>query len=130
MKRPILDETEYVDEDILRNHICALNLFIDDLQLEYCKIIKKPSLGEWLDFWKEEGYDLDIGKQVWIGYDENGWRDSNNKLIKSWKLKCRQVWFKPQNKAKNKLTSKPSTLSENMRILAAATNDEYRNPTD
>lgn len=85
--------------------------------------IKVPTKEEFLAFWKEEGFNTEVGEQVFIGYYDNLWCDSQGKPIKNWKMKCRQVWFKPQNKVKEMATGKPSVLSENQRIFEAATNN-------
>ena len=123
MKRPILEEGKLLSGQTVSEYIDALNSYIDHLEKEYHKVAKIPSLEEWLAFWQENGFDLEIGAQQYKAYVENGWKDSNNRPLKSWKLKCRQVWFKPQNKAKNNLTSKPSVLSENQRIFETVTKD-------
>lgn len=81
-----------------------------------------PSIEEFIEFWRYNGYNLEIAEQAYTGYYNNNWRDSNNKAIKNWQMKCRLVWFKPQHKIKDNqnITGKPSVLSDNQRTFDAA----------
>jgi hypothetical protein len=68
--------------------------------------IQPPDISEWIVFWKDEGYSPERAATVYKSYSENGWRDTNQKEIRNWKMKCRQVWFKPENKIKNEINQR------------------------
>lgn len=56
-----------------------------------------PSEEEFVNFWKENGYSETRASSVWKTYSENLWFDSHGNKISNWKMKCRFVWFKPDN---------------------------------
>lgn len=121
MKKPTLDldiiENATTQMELkLYDHIINLYGYIDYIE---AKNTNMPSQQEFIDFWQANGYDPSLAVEPYLSYAENGWKDSNNKPIKNWKTKCRQVWFKPQNKIKDnqKLIGKPSVLSANKRIF-------------
>jgi hypothetical protein len=59
-----------------------------------------PSEEEVINYFKENGYGIDLAKQVFKGYAVADWHDSRGKKIKNWKQKMIQVWFKEENKSK------------------------------
>ena len=60
-----------------------------------------PTFEEVKSFFKEKGYNEQLAKTFFDGYDVNEWKDSNDKLIKNWKMKAIQVWFKDDNKSQS-----------------------------
>ena len=60
-----------------------------------------PSIEEFKNYFKEQGYREDIAIKAWNGYDVAEWKDSQGKPVKSWKQKCQHVWFKEGTKIKN-----------------------------
>jgi len=72
--------------------------------------IKPPSEFEVIQFFRENGYKDSAAKTAWAYYEKirtsnNGrvWRDTNERVIKNWKLKMRQVWFRPENKLQDEI---------------------------
>lgn len=63
-----------------------------------------PQLNEVVDYFKENGYSKDLAEQFHKGYNQTDWKDSRGKPIISWKQKAIQVWFKPDNKKKEKIS--------------------------
>lgn len=61
-------------------------------------ILKMPEEDEFIKYWIFYGYDPIIAKDAYWRYRNKGWKDRNNKLIKNWKTKSQQVWFRPENK--------------------------------
>ena len=62
-----------------------------------------PNVDEFTEYFRVNGYELDIAKRAYAGYTEGNWHDSRGKPIINWKQKCQHVWFKPEHKAKNKI---------------------------
>ena len=58
-----------------------------------------PSVTEFVDYFILNGFPAELGDRVFKGYDVVDWYDTRGNKIKSWKQKCQQVWFKPDNKA-------------------------------
>jgi len=62
------------------------------------KVYSKPSLGEVIEFFNENGYE-DIGAiKAYNYYNEGNWIDSNGNKVKNWKQKMRGVWFRDEYK--------------------------------
>lgn len=67
-----------------------------------------PSLSDVKNYFRENGYDPDIGEKAFkyynVSIEENPnlqyWRDSKGNMVRSWKQKMRAVWFKDENKLK------------------------------
>jgi hypothetical protein len=64
----------------------------------------KPSVGEVIMYFAENGYPEELGRKAFNYYDVAGWKDSKGNQVKNWKQKCQAVWFKEENKAKVKDT--------------------------
>lgn len=62
-----------------------------------------PALSEFIGFFSKEGYKTDNAENIYKGYEDAGWKDSQGKPIRNWKQKVRFVWFKPENKEKRGL---------------------------
>ena len=56
------------------------------------------SIDEVVNYFKENGYKSESGRNFFNYYSSAEWKDSNGKEVKNWKLKAKQVWFKPENK--------------------------------
>jgi hypothetical protein len=67
-----------------------------------------PSKEEVSQFFFENGYDPNQGIEAWKYYSDMNppWTDSEGKPVRSWKSKCRVVWFKPQHKVDVNISSK------------------------
>lgn len=74
-------------------------------EVKSSKSFTPPTFEEVKKFFEEKGYNEKLAKTFFDGYDVNEWKDSNDKLIKNWKMKAIQVWFKDDNKleVKNKM---------------------------
>lgn len=57
-----------------------------------------PSLDEMCRFFDEKGYTQEAAEKAFNYYTELGWKDSKGNRVKNWKLKCINVWFKPEFK--------------------------------
>lgn len=68
-----------------------------------------PTLEEVTAYFEEEGYSPHTAKTAFHFYTNLGWKDSNGKQVKNWKMKMLSVWMKEENKVK-KITP-PSTTS-------------------
>ena len=77
------------------------------------RVFVPPSLDEVLQYFSKEGYTEESAERFFKGYDVNEWRDSTDKPIKNWKMKAQQVWFKDENKIKNKPASHDNAIIEN-----------------
>lgn len=59
-----------------------------------------PSEDEVCDYFRENGYSVQVGSTAFKYYDEAGWKDSTGKPVKNWKQKMRGVWFRDEHLAK------------------------------
>lgn len=57
-----------------------------------------PSLDEMRHYFDEKGYTQEAAEKAFNYYTELGWVDSKGNRVKNWKLKCINVWFKPEYK--------------------------------
>lgn len=57
-----------------------------------------PSLDEMRHYFDEKGYTQEAADKAFNYYTELGWVDSKGNRVKNWKLKCINVWFKPEYK--------------------------------
>ncbi len=60
---------------------------------------KTPSLIEVQNYFKENGYSIEVGTKAFNYYDSANWSDSKGNKVKNWKQKMQGVWFKDENKA-------------------------------
>lgn len=76
-----------------------------------------PTLSEVQDYFKQNGYSLDVAERAYNMYNTSiednpkrkYWRDSRDNIIKNWKLKMQSVWFKPENKNQQEDNFNPET---------------------
>lgn len=73
-----------------------------------------PTIIEFKAYFKEWGYSESVAERAWNSYDVSNWVKSNGKPVLNWKQTCQQVWFKDENKVKEK-TILPSAYSKNPR---------------
>lgn len=73
-------------------------------------ILKPPTLGDVVVFFRQHGYKPSAAETAWNYYEkirkaENGrvWRDNSGRVIKNWKLKMRTVWFSNENKIQDEI---------------------------
>lgn len=59
-----------------------------------------PTLIEFIQFFKDNGFPADMARKVFQGYKVADWHDSNGKQIKNWKQKICHVWFTDSNRKK------------------------------
>jgi hypothetical protein len=57
-----------------------------------------PTLADCIVYFHKKGYDAELAKKFFNGYDVAGWKDSNDRRIKNWMQKAEHVWFKDGNK--------------------------------
>lgn len=62
------------------------------------KIFIVPTMEQWLEYFRENGYREDVGIRAFKSYQVAGWKDSRGNKIKNWKQKLQQVWFTDNNK--------------------------------
>jgi hypothetical protein len=71
------------------------------------KPFEPPTPKQVHDFCEERGY-ANISKKIFDYYDTAGWKDSNGKQVKNWKQKLIAVWFREENKDKQKSNTMPT----------------------
>lgn len=59
-----------------------------------------PTIEEFKDYFKTEGFNQSVAERAWKGYNEAKWHNTQGKPIRNWKTTCQNVWFKEENKAK------------------------------
>lgn len=57
-----------------------------------------PTIDEFISYFLENGFDEDLAKRAWNGYNVADWHDKNGDAVKNWKQKCQTTWFRPDNK--------------------------------
>lgn len=62
--------------------------------------ITPPTLEEIIEYFNQNGYKKTEAEKAFNFYAARGWKDSNDRKVKNWKLKMKEVWFKPENKIK------------------------------
>jgi len=77
----------------------------EEVKKEEKKGFVPPTLEEFKDYFKQNGFLVKVAEKAWTGYDVTDWHDSNGKKIKSWKQKCQHVWFRDDNKDKEKIVA-------------------------
>lgn len=88
------------------------------------KVKKKflpPSLLEFENYFKENGFSKELAGRAWKGYHEAEWHDSRDNPIKNWKQKCQNVWFREENKEKSSAKKERNGNSKNFTTGATAT---------
>jgi len=66
-----------------------------------------PSLDEVKQYFKEWGYKESVAERAYYGYKENNWKDTKGNVVKNWKQKMQNVWFKDEHKIENKAGKDP-----------------------
>lgn len=71
-----------------------------------------PSLDEVKNYFKSEGYSETSAIKFHKSYSVNNWKDSNDKLVKGWKQKAVNVWFRDENRIieEKTLDKKPTMI--------------------
>jgi hypothetical protein len=64
-----------------------------------------PTLSEIKKYFSENGYTEEAAEKAFNYYHTANWYDSRGNKIKNWKQKMHGVWFKEENKQKNKQKS-------------------------
>lgn len=64
--------------------------------------IKKPSLEEVKEFFKQNGFSETAADIAYKFYNDGDWHDSRGNKVRNWKQKMRSVWFKDENKVQVK----------------------------
>lgn len=72
----------------------------NDIKNRRRKPFKKPTIEEVRNFFKENGYDPNVGEQKWHYYNDADWYDSHGNPVLNWKQKMRSVWFRDEFKIK------------------------------
>lgn len=57
-----------------------------------------PTLLEFKQYFKDNGFSEVVGERAWKGYDVAEWHKSNGEPVVNWKQTCQQVWFRDENK--------------------------------
>lgn len=68
-----------------------------------------PTLDEVKAYFEKEGYKEEAAEKFHKSYSSNNWKDTNQKLVKSWKQKAINVWFTEQNKMPHAKKEAPKT---------------------
>jgi len=76
------------------------------------KEFEKPKIEEVIEYFLEKGYKKEVAIKAFNFYDANEWKDSNGKLVVSWKQKMVGVWFKDENKVAVIEENCPYTMEE------------------
>lgn len=71
------------------------------------KDIVIPTIEEVRLFFYENSFSEQLADKAFKHYDLAGWKDTNGKIVKSWKQKMNTVWFKDENK----IIKEESTIS-------------------
>ena len=66
-----------------------------------------PTLEEVKQYFKEWGYKESVAERAYYGYKENNWKDTKGNVVKNWKQKMQNVWFKDEHKIENKAGKDP-----------------------
>lgn len=61
-----------------------------------------PLLEDVKKFFSENGYTEESAEKAFRYYEDGNWHDSKGNKVKNWKQKMRVVWFKDENKEKQK----------------------------
>lgn len=61
-----------------------------------------PVLEDVKKFFSENGYTEESAEKAFRYYEDGNWHDSKGNKVKNWKQKMRVVWFKDENKEKQK----------------------------
>lgn len=65
------------------------------------KIEKKfiaPEIDHVVEYFKQNGYPVELAYKFFKGYSEADWKDSNGKQVLNWKQKAQMIWFNEKNK--------------------------------
>jgi hypothetical protein len=70
-----------------------------------------PTVFDVKEYFILNGYTSDSGEKAFNYYDVANWKDSTGKQVNNWKQKMQSVWFKEENKIKDKLKERiPSNV--------------------
>ena len=61
-----------------------------------------PAILDVKNYFLENGYTLESGEKAFNYYNIADWKDSNGRKVVNWKQKMQSVWFKEENKLKEK----------------------------
>ena len=61
-----------------------------------------PTVFDVKEYFESNGYTTESGEKAFNYYDVADWKDSSGKQVKNWKQKMQSVWFKEENKIKEK----------------------------
>lgn len=78
---------------------------------------KTPTLEEFTAYFVENGFAKELALRAFKGYDANkdhagNWRDSRDRVIKNWRTKCQQVWFREDNRPRVTITQPADKIIE------------------
>jgi len=96
-----------VDADALQTQ-CDSNAIKERKEIKEKKkksVFSPPTLEEFKDYFKQNGYSISVAQKAWAGYDVTDWHDSQGNKIKSWKQKCQHVWFRDEHKDGEKVVA-------------------------
>jgi hypothetical protein len=88
------------------------------------KIFIPPLLSDVIEYFSENGYSVDVAKTAFNFYNVRDWKDSNDNEVSNWKLKMQSVWFKEENKQKNKVAWVKVKLSDTIFDLIKSNYEE------
>lgn len=78
----------------------------------YDNHMENVNVNEVKDYFKEKGYTENSAIKFFEYYSVSDWKDSNGKVVKSWKQKAQSVWFKEENKIKELPTNIKSVAEQ------------------
>lgn len=69
------------------------------------KVFIPPSVSDVKEYFKANGYSMELGEKAFKYYSEAKWKDVNGNQVKNWKQKMVGVWFKDENKKPSQKTN-------------------------
>lgn len=75
----------------------------DEIKKDKIKRFTPPSQIEVVDYFNQNGYSEESAIKAFKYYETGQWKDGKGNKVKNWKQKMQSVWFKEDNKIKQKI---------------------------
>lgn len=104
VNRPSKQRNPEPPQQTLEDSLSAHGVLIDETETEVKQKQKQkpkfipPTENQVIEYFKENGYLVKIGKKAFKYYDVASWKDRNGDKVKNWKQKIIANWFKDENK--------------------------------
>lgn len=79
------------------------NIKEDEIKKDKIKRFTPPSQIEVIDYFNQNGYSEESAIKAFKYYETGQWKDGKGNQVKNWKQKMQSVWFKEDNKIKQKI---------------------------